>query len=119
MGSHVETRLPNAERAFVDPREILDYLLSLDHPVGRYKAAFLFDLGYSRARWARLRKDLLELAASTGALVSHRTPHGRKYVMAGTLVSPTGRGAEVVVVWIVRSGEDFPRLVTLVPGGSP
>ena len=112
-------KLPNADRAFVDPRKILDYLLSLDHPAGRYKAAFLFNLGYSRARWARLRGDLLTIAQTADAVVSHRTPYGHKYVTTGTLTSPTGREAEVVVVWIVLSGENFPRLVTLVPGGSP
>lgn len=111
-------KLPNADRAYVDPRKTLDYLLSFDHPAGRYKAALLFNLGYSRERWARLREDLLAIGRIADDVVSHRTPYGHKYVTTGTLTSPTGQRRRVVVVWIILSGEDFPRFVTLVPGGS-
>jgi hypothetical protein len=30
--------LPGADRAFVDPRKVREYLLALDHPEGRSKA---------------------------------------------------------------------------------
>ena len=29
---------------------------------------------------------------------------------------PSGRIAQIVVVWIILSGEDFPRFVTAYPG---
>jgi hypothetical protein len=109
--------LPNAHRAFVDPRKVRDYLLSFEHREGRYKAAFFFNLGYSRRRWARLHSDLIEMARTADAEVGERTPYGQKYVTAGLLTGASGRQAEIVAVWIIRSDEDFPRLVTVVPRG--
>lgn len=40
--------LPNLELACVDERKIHDYLLSSEHPIGRFKAAFFRSLGYTR-----------------------------------------------------------------------
>ena len=110
-------KLPNAHRAFVDPRKVRDYLLSFGHREGRYKAAFFFNLGYSGRRWARLHADLLELAQMAEAVVAERTAYGQKYLTVGLLTGASGRQAEVAVVWIIRRDEDFPRLVTVVPRG--
>lgn len=110
-------KLPNAHRAFVDPRKVRDYLLSFEHREGRYKAAFFFNLGYSRRRWARLHSDLLEMAQRADASAGERTPYGQKYVTVGLLTGASGRQAEVIAVWIVRRDEDLPRLVTVVPRG--
>ncbi|GJG85381.1 hypothetical protein tb265_05620 [Gemmatimonadetes bacterium T265] len=41
-------KLPNAERAVVDPAKVRDYLLSPDHPVGESKARFFATLGLTR-----------------------------------------------------------------------
>lgn len=110
--------LPNPHRAFVDPRKVRDYLLSLGHPEGRYKAAFFLRLGYSQADWVRLHVDLLELARTGETESGELTRYGRKYLTEGSLLGPSGKKAEVTAVWIVRCGEDFPRLVTVVPGGA-
>ena len=53
--------LPNAARAFVEPSKVRDYLLSLSHPVGRFKAAVFSALGYHYEHWEVLRDDLLAL----------------------------------------------------------
>lgn len=110
-------KLPNAHRAFVDPRKVRDYLLSLEHREGRYKAAFFFNLGYSRRRWARLHSDLIELGQRADAMTGERTPYGQKYITIGLLTGASGRQAEVSAVWIVKRDEDFPRLVTVMPRG--
>lgn len=40
----------------------------------------------------------------------------QKYVVADTIQGPSGRSAQIVVVWIVLEGEEFPRFVTAFPG---
>ena len=55
-------RIPNADRAVIEPTKLHDYLLSRGHPVGRFTA-------------------------------------------------------EVVSIWVVRTGEDVPRFVTAYPEG--
>jgi hypothetical protein len=58
------TMLPAAEHAIVDAAKVRDYLLSHEHPVGRFKAAFFESLGYTLSDWMRLQRDLIELSVS-------------------------------------------------------
>jgi hypothetical protein len=39
-------KLPNADKAYVPPNKLLDYLLSLSHPVGGSKARFFRSAGF-------------------------------------------------------------------------
>jgi hypothetical protein len=46
-----------------------------------------------------------------------QTRYGQKYAIGATLVGPSGSSAEVVSVWVVRTGEEFPRFLTAYPEG--
>lgn len=109
-------RLPGLDRAVVSGSKIRDYLLSDSHPVGRFKAAFFAALGYSAGRWEDLAADLQRHALDNQASATEANQYGQKYEVRGTITGPTGRGAILVVVWIVLRGEDFPRFVTAFPG---
>ncbi len=111
-------RLPNAERAIVDEAKVRRYLLSAEHPVGRFKAAFFRRLGFTDANWPELQQALLSFAASADATLDSTSAYGRKFRVRAMLQGPTGRAISVVSVWIVRSGEDVPRFVTAFPGGA-
>ncbi len=108
--------LPDAERAVIDEVKVRDYLLSSDHPVGRYKAFFFARLGYDSGNWTRLRDDLHAAARSADVEMTVSTAYGKKYVARAILNGPRGISAEVVTVWIVRTGGDGPRLITAYPG---
>lgn len=108
--------LPGADRAVIDAAKLTDYLFSATHPVGRFKAAFFARPGYLGEDWGLLETVLLELAMSGTVQEVDDTPFGRKYRVHGTIESPVGGLVPVVTVWIVRSGEDFPRFVTAFPG---
>src|SRR3954452_21790852 len=95
-------RLPSGGYAIVSKAKICDYLLASNHPIGRFKAAFFFALGYTIDNWERLQADLLELAKSGEAFAGRENPYGKKYEVHGTLVGPSGRRADLVTVWIVR-----------------
>ena len=107
--------LPNADRAVVKPAKVRDYLLSPEHPIGRFKAAFFRAVGYTADQWEVLRIDLQAIAQSGDAVASEAGPFGQKFEVRATLTSPSGRTAQVTTVWIVRTGEDTPRLVTAFP----
>jgi hypothetical protein len=109
-------KLPAAERARVEPAEVLDYLLSREHPVGRFKAMFFEKLGYSADAWQRLERDLRALAVTGQATLGNQTKYGQKYEVHGTLYGRSGGSASIVTAWIVRWGEDAPRFVTAFPG---
>ena len=107
--------LPNPDNAVIDDAKIRDYLLSPEHPVGRFKAVFFNALGYSRGDWAVLRAHLLQLARAGTSVLRPAGPYGRKVEVSGTITGPTGRTARITTVWIIRTDEDFPRFVTAFP----
>jgi hypothetical protein len=108
--------LPAADRALITPDKLRDYLLSAEHPVGRFKAAFFGRMGYFRQDWQRLETDILHIARSGIAVPRQLSTFGQKYEVNGMLRGPSGREASVTTIWIVKNGEDFPRLVTVYPG---
>ena len=110
-------QIPNAERAVIEPAKLHAYLLSRNHSIGRFKATFFLALGYSE-NWRQLEEHLRSQHLSQDATADERTPYGQKYAIRATLVGPSGRSAEVVSVWVVRTGEEFARLVTAYPEGS-
>ena len=110
-------QIPNAQRAVIESVKLHGYLLSGSHSVGRFKAPFFVTLGYSAEDWPRLEADFRTQHLSQDATLGERTRYGQKYEIRATLVGPSGRSAEVVSAWIVRSGEDFPRFVTAYPEG--
>ena len=109
--------LPNPDRAVVEPTKVRDYLLSREHPVGRFKAAVFEAVGYRRDAWERLQTDLLTAAGVSEAVLKQTTLHGQKFEVPAILSGPAQRNLSVITVWFVRRGEDFPRFVTAYPGG--
>jgi hypothetical protein len=108
-------QIPGADRAIVDPVKVRDYLLSLEHPVGRGKARFFLALGFSRGEWSSLQRALLSVATQSEARPLPASPYGQKYEARAIIQGPRGQ-ATVVTIWIILAGEDFPRLVTAYPG---
>lgn len=108
-------RLPNADQAIFDPRKVRDYLLSLEHPVGRFKAHFFTQLGFASQRWQDLRDQLQSVALGGDAERSEKTDYGQKYIVRGTIFGMAGKQAKVLTVWIVLHGEEVSRFVTAYP----
>lgn len=109
-------KLPAAERAFVDPAKVRDYLLNPHHLVGASKARFFAALGFTRRRWAVLYQALRAHATDGDAEAGQPSLRGQNYTVRATIVGPTGREAYLLCVWIVLKNENFPRLVTAFPG---
>jgi len=108
-------QIPNAQRAVIDPVKLHGYLLSHSHPVGRFKAVFFQALGYSSENWRELEAHLRSQHLSRDVTIEDHTAYDQKYSIRAPLVGPSGRSANVVSVWIVRTGEERPRFVTAYP----
>jgi hypothetical protein len=105
-------KLPGAEQAFVDLAKLRDYALDPIHPEGKHKArVFSAALGLTRNDAPWLREQIL-IAARTGeCAVGRKTGHGQRYSVdfeAGA----NGRTARLRSAWIIRPGENFPRLTS-------
>lgn len=108
--------IPHADQAIIDPAKLRDYLLSLGHPVGRYKAVVFHAMGYSQAEWQRLESDLRQQHLTIEPSRSSQHPFGQIYEIVGDLTGPSGKIVSILSVWIVLKEEHQPRLVTAYPG---
>jgi hypothetical protein len=105
-------KLPNADRAFVDMLKLTDYCLSATHPRGRHKArVFAGTLGISADQADLLRDGLLQSARTEEATPTDQDEFGQRYVVDFDMNGPAGK-ARVRSAWIIRTGEDFPRLTS-------
>jgi hypothetical protein len=104
--------LPNPEEAVVDLAKLENYCLNPEHPRGRHKArVFASALGLTLADAELLRRTLLSVALDHDATSTDADSYGQRYVLDFTMEGPQG-SARVRSCWIVRTGEDFPRLTT-------
>ena len=105
-------RLPNGDRADIGTK-LEDYVLDMGHREGRHKARmFQSILGISVGDADILRWALLDAAVVSDEVEARGdTGFGDVYVLRFPLSTLKGTGT-VLSVWIVRHGEDFPRLAT-------
>lgn len=105
-------RLPNADRAVVEEAKLRDYCLSEEHPRGRHKARVFFSaLGITANHTGLLQNALLDAAQNVDAVPGEIDEFGNRYVIEFSM-EWQGRSAMIRSAWIVRTGEDYARLVT-------
>jgi hypothetical protein len=105
-------KLPNRASAVVDIRKLRDYCLSPHHPRGGHKAR-VFDsvLGLTADDAENLREMLLSAALSDEATPAESDEYGERYMLDFVVTTKVGE-ATVRSGWIVRRGEEFPRLTS-------
>lgn len=105
-------RLPNGERALIDPRKLIAYSLDPEHDEGRHKAHLFVSLLGINQRNTELLIDAIEEAAVSGDASLGKSDHyGQRYAIDFAFTGPSG-SATIRSAWIIRRDEDFPRLVT-------
>jgi len=108
-------KLPEAEKAVVPRRKIVDYLLDLAHPDGGPKAAFFLRFGFTAEAWHRMAAGLKQHAVQNevGKVVENKL--GTRYSVEGELETPDGRNPLVRTIWFIANDETVPRFVTAYP----
>ena len=105
-------RLPNADRAIVDIVKLRDYCLNPRHPRGRHKAkVFASALGMSARDAESLCQSILDQVGARECRAGESDEFGSRFVVECHIDGPSG-SATVCTAWIVRAGEDVPRLTT-------
>lgn len=105
-------KLPNAERAVVDIHKLRNYCLNPEHRRGCNKArVFAAALGLTRDHAGDLRDACLAAALTNDVMPDEHDEYGRRYVVDFMAKGPSGQ-AMVRSSWIIRRGEDFPRLTS-------
>jgi hypothetical protein len=105
-------KLPHGDRAYIGDK-LERYVLSSENDCGKPKArGFAVVLGITPERQQLLRDALVEAAAvSDEAVPQPDLGFGARFRLDFELHTATG-AAIVRSAWILRTSEDFPRLVT-------
>lgn len=103
-------KLPNGECAVVDRRKPEEYCLSAHHPRGRNEARVFASFGIGQAESDVLRVALFAAARNADAVEDRPSPYGQRYTIDFDFMFAAT--AKIRSTWIVRKGEDFPRLTT-------
>jgi hypothetical protein len=112
LSSLTMPNLPNSQNAIIEIAKLRDYCLNTDHPRGRHKARVFreaLDLSVDNAEW--LRQNLLEGIQSHTAEQQETDSFGSRWRLDLPLTRQ-GKFAVVRTVWIIKTGEQFPRFVT-------
>jgi hypothetical protein len=105
-------KLPNGDHAIVDDAKLRGYALNPEHPRGRHHARLFASLLGIDAESAWLLAAALKRAARENeATPGKPSLYGRKFEVDFEMTGPRGTYT-VASVWIIRSSETVPRLVT-------
>ena len=105
-------KLPNADRAVIEIEKLRDYCLSSTHPRGRHKArVFITALGIAADDAQELKQAILFAITTEEATPTERDEYGQRFVVDFSM-RRQGKEAAVRSSWIIRSGEDYPRLTS-------
>jgi len=98
------------------PRTETDCLSAFALASGRAKARFFRRFGFDASNTDLLRDELLALARQADVVRTEPTAYGTKYVVDGSLSTPSGDEVVVRTVWMIEKSEpDAPRFVTAYP----
>jgi hypothetical protein len=101
-------------RIEIDPRKLTAYALNPDNPVGADKAlVFQRVLGYNRDNYRSLLEQIQSQAMTAEAIQTSEDRYGQRYRVDLEVVGMENQTAIIRIGWIVQSGTDFARLVTL------
>ncbi|MDQ7024347.1 MAG: hypothetical protein Q9P44_02190 [Anaerolineae bacterium] len=96
----------------MDIRKLTDYCLSSNHPVGKHKArVFESALGLMAEDAPLLCEVLLQAVSEEDANLGESDDYGRRFTVDFAMRTDIGE-AKVRSGWMIRNGEDFPRLTT-------
>jgi hypothetical protein len=105
-------KIPNAKSAIFDIVKLRDYCLNPSHPRGRHKSRVFRDaLGLTVADAIWLQQQILEGIQNYHAERQETDSFGSRW----RVDLPLTRQDKTVVVrtgWIIKTGEEFPRLIT-------
>jgi hypothetical protein len=110
--------ISNANKAVIPPEKLAAYLLNPLHPVGGPKATWLLSLGYQSEAPQQLATDLLAIVRTSDDFTALEDPFGVKYVVRGSVRTPSGKVVILQTIWIQDHGMTWPRFVSAYPARS-
>jgi len=104
--------LPNYRNAFIAIEKLEEYCLNPSHPTGKNKAlVFQSVFGFTQEDASLLKQIILNEIFNNDAIIDRADKFGERFTVDIKFRSLEG-GNYIRTSWIIKKGEDFPRLVT-------
>lgn len=105
-------KLPQGNRAIIDPRKLFEYSLNREHEDGQHKAALFEQLVGIGPETADRLIAALKVAASDGeAVIGRKDRYGQRYTIDFSFSGPRG-SATIRSAWIIDAMDIVPRMIT-------
>ena len=108
-------KIPKHKFAVISESKIQNYILSNTHPIGRTKAAFFNSVGFNIENEDFLANELKKLIDNSDIDMLIENNFGKKYIVGGSINSPTGINVEITTVWFIEKDNTIPYFVTAYP----
>lgn len=110
-------KLPNRKNAIIQREKLTKYLLSLAHPVGKFKGVFFRGIGFNDVNVDQLKHGLYKIAQNNDVKKSRVSDDnsGINYMIIGSLSAPDGKIYSVETVWYIKIGTQYPSFITAYP----
>jgi len=96
----------------IDIRKLRDYCLNPNHPIGKHKArVFASQLGIQRSEAQILKEKILQEMTDAEIVPAFEDQFGKRF-SADLSININNRFALVRTIWIIKTGNDTPELVT-------
>jgi glucose-6-phosphate 1-dehydrogenase len=92
-------KIPNSDRAIIEPSKLMEYLLNTEHKRGGAKAKLLIYFGYSPENWQQLDSDIRQFHFDVDVNVVKESPYGVRYEVSANFLTPINRQLRVKTVW--------------------
>jgi hypothetical protein len=105
-------KLKNHDRAFISLEKLTEYCLNEFHPYGKEKAIpFKSILGIGAGEASLLKDAILKGVSENDCAIKEQDEYGERFSVT-MKISIFQKEAVVTTGWIIRTGEDYPRLTT-------
>jgi len=105
-------KLPNAENSFIDKEKLIGYCLNDEHYTGKHKArVFSSVLNINSNNYLVLESAIKENILVSDAIFVKKSKYGELFYV-DFLMSYLTKSANIRTSWIIKTGEDFPRMTS-------
>ena len=109
-------KLPYKSNSYIPRNKLKGYLLSVTHPVGKFKAKYFKKIGFDISNASQLEKELLSIAHNNEVSETKNVPYGVNYVINGKIKFQSTKETLIKTVWFIGNSSNKPRFVTAIPG---
>ena len=102
-------------RIYINDNKIINYLLSLKHPIGQSKAKFFRIIGYDKKNINLFKDNLLKTVDKKNFHNIESSEYGKKYIFESNFENPKNIAVKLRTIWVKEENDTTLKFVTAYP----